>query len=316
MPATGRVVSGMARFDRLLPELMRKWSIPGAAVAVSVQGRLVFARGYGWADRERGEAVQPDSLFRIASLSKSITAAAILKLVESGKLSLDDKAFRILSHLRPPRGAKVDPRIYDITIRHLLQHSGGWDRDATFDPLFKSEMIARAMGVPEPPGPQTIIRYMLGQPLQFAPGTRYAYSNFGYCMLRRVIEKVSGRSYEEYVKGHVLVWARITAMRLGRTLPAHRAPKEVRYYTYPGQPLTRSVFPSLKGPVPWPYGGWYLEGLDANGGWLASAVDLMRFVTAMDGMETGSGIHCAGGGEGRCRITDLKTGLMIPIVHL
>jgi N-acyl-D-amino-acid deacylase len=289
MPVTGSAASGMASFDRLLPELMRKWDIPGAAVAVSVHGRLVFARGYGWADREKGEAVQPDSLFRIASLSKPITAVAILKLVEEGKLSLDDKAFRILNHLQPPPGAQVDKRIYGITIRHLLQHTGGWHRDLTFDPMFHSPEIARAMGVPEPPGPQTIVRYMLGQPLQFDPGTRYAYSNFGYCVLGRVIEKVSGLSYEEYVKTRVLAWARITAMRLGRTLPKDRAPKEVRYYGYPGQPLVRSVFPSLNDRVPSAYGGWYLEAMDAHGGWLASAVDLLRFVTAIDGRETGSG---------------------------
>lgn len=291
VPVTGTAVGGMSSFDQLLPPLMKKWQIPGGAVAVTWQGRLVFARGYGWADQQNRQPVQPDSLFRIASLSKPVTAAAVLKLVETGKLSLDDKPFRLLSHLRPPSGAQVDRRLYDITVRHLLQHSGGWDRDQTFDPMFISPEIARALGVREPVGPETIIRYMMGKPLQFAPGARYSYSNFGYCVLGRVIEKVSGLSYEEFVKRRLLLNARITAMRLGRSLPRGRAPTEVRYYGHPGQVLAPSVFPSVKGPVPWQYGGWSLEAMDAHGGWLASPVDLMRFVTALDGLETGSGVH-------------------------
>src|ERR1700686_538060 len=113
---TGTEIPGMSTFDRIIPALMRKYDVPGGAVAVVKDERLVFARGYGWADRENHELVQPDSLFRIASLSKAITAAAILKLVEQGRLKLNDRAFRLLDDLKPPAGARVDRRIYDITI--------------------------------------------------------------------------------------------------------------------------------------------------------------------------------------------------------
>jgi N-acyl-D-amino-acid deacylase len=123
---------------------------------------------------------------------------------------------------------------------------------------------------------------MLGFPLDFTPGTRYDYSNFGYSILGRVIEKASGQTYEQYVKSAVLTPAGATRMRLGRTLESGRAPGEVRYY----DPVTgTSVFPG-GGSVPWPYGGFYLEAMDAHGGWLASTVDLLRFLTAVDGFPT------------------------------
>jgi N-acyl-D-amino-acid deacylase len=283
MPMTGAPDPGMASFDRIIPELMRKYQIPGGAVAVMKDGRLVVARGYGFADREARQPVEPDSLFRIASLSKAITSATILKLVEERRLTLDSKAFQILNHLRPLAGARVDPRIHQITIRNLLQHSGGWDRDKSFDPMFRSDEIAQTLAVPAPAKPDDIIRYMLGQPLQFTPGTMYAYSNFGYCVLGRIIEKVTGQSYEAYVRSNTLAPAGISCMRIGHTLARERAPNEVRYYGYPGMGLARSVFPNQRQEVPSPYGGWYIEAMDSHGGWIASAIDLLRFIDEVDG---------------------------------
>jgi N-acyl-D-amino-acid deacylase len=283
MPMTGNEIPGMASFDRIIPALMRKYQIPGGAVAVVKDERLVFARGYGWADRENREPVQPDSLFRIASLSKSLTAATILKLVEEGRLRLDDRAFRLLDDLKPAPGARVDGRIYDITIRQLLNHSGGWDRDTSFDPMFRSQEISRSLGTSGPAGPDAIIRYMLGQPLQFTPGTKYAYSNFGYCVLGRVIERVTGQRYENFVRETMLAPGGIRCMKLGRTLTRERAPNEVRYYGFPGVGLADSVFPNIRGKVPWFYGGWYLEAMQAHGGWTASAVEMARFITDVDG---------------------------------
>ncbi len=282
-PMTGIPVPSMASFDRIIPELMTKWRMPGGAVAVVKDERLVLARGYGFADQEVGQPVQPDSRFRIASLSKPITAAAILKLVEEGKLNLDARAVQMLADLQPPQGAKVDTRIYDVTIRQLLQHAGGWDRSKSFDPMFLSAKIARAVGAPAPANAETLIRYMLGQPLQFVPGTQYAYSNFGYCLLGRLIEKVSGQRYEDFVQTKVLKPIGVTRMRLGHTLLKDRAEGEVRYYDFREAPLAQSVFPDVNEAVPQPYGGFYIEAMDSHGGWVASTIDLMRFLTAIDG---------------------------------
>jgi N-acyl-D-amino-acid deacylase len=173
-----------------------------------------------------------------------------------------------------------DRRWKRVTVLHLLQHTGGWDRDEKFDPMFRSAEIVRALRVPPPATPAHVIRYMLGQPLDFDPGSRFAYSNFGYCLLGRVIETVSGAAYEPYVQEHVLAPLGITRMRLGKTLPAERAAGEVSYY---GQDhFGPAVMGAVGGRVPAPYGTWSLEAMDSHGGWLGSAVDLVRFACAFD----------------------------------
>lgn len=280
---SGDSVPGMASVDAMISTLMRRWEIPGGTVAIVKDGRLVYARGFGTADGTAGVAPAPDALLRIASVSKPVTAVAVLTLVEAGRLRLDEPAFARLGDLAPAPGATVDPRLAGITVRQLLQHGGGWDRGASFDPMFRPIEAAQAVGAPSPASAETVIRYMLGQPLDFAPGTRYAYSNFGYAVLGRVVERASGTSYEQYVRDAVLAPMGIRRMRIGRSLIGDRAPGEVRYYD-PG--TTTSVFAGGGGGVSWPYGGFHLEAMDAHGGWLASAVDLMRFVTAVDGLPT------------------------------
>jgi N-acyl-D-amino-acid deacylase len=276
---TGQPAPRLAAFDALVTRLLQKYEVPGAALAVVKNGHLVLARGYGLADVDRNEPVQPDSLFRIASLSKPFTSAAILTLVERGTLRLDERAFARLG-----LGEPTDPRVKTITIRHLLLHAGGWNRDdGGFDPMFIPLKAAKAVGAKPPASCETVIRYMLTQPLQVDPGSAMHYSNFGYCVLGRIIEKVSGERYDDYVRSAVLGPIGITRMRLGHTLLPERAPGEVRYYNFPNAPLVRSVFPSLPGQVPSPYGGWNLEAMDSHGGWLASPIDLVRFIVHLDG---------------------------------
>ena len=283
LPMTGDPVPGMKSFDRTISNLLTRWHVPGAAVAVVKDGRLVYARGFGYADVDAGELVEPDSLFRLASVSKPLTAIAIMKLVEEDKLRLNDKAFDYLADLPPPDGATVDPRLRRITIRNLLEHSGGWDRSVSYDPMFVPGRVTAALGVPAPPTARDIIRYMKGQPLDFAPGLQYAYSNFGYCVLGRIVEKVTGRSYEDYVRSEVLAPLGVTRMRIGHTRPEYRVTGEVRYYDYPGAPNWPSVFPNDTGRVPAPYGGFDLEVLDSHGGWIASPIDFLRLMLAADG---------------------------------
>jgi N-acyl-D-amino-acid deacylase len=260
---------------------MRKRNVPGGALAVMKDGRLVYARGYGWACIESHIPVQPTSRFRIASISKTLTSAAVMTLVQQGKLSLDDSAFQ-LTGLQPLPGATVDPRLWRITIRQLLHHTGGFDRDKSFDPMFHPGLPISQIGFADSADQNTIIQHMIGRPLDFDPGTRYAYSNFGFCVLGRIIEHVSGQSYETYVRQHVLEPLGLTHMRLGRTRFPDAAPGEVCYYQ-PNQPWTPSIFPQDAGQsVPFPYGGFNLEAMDSHGGWLASAVDLVRFATHVD----------------------------------
>ncbi len=274
------VLAQFASYDRLMSDLMRRYHLPGGALAVTRNGQLGVAKGYGLADVDRQRPVQPDSLFRIASISKPFTAVAILKLVEQGKLHLDDKAFSYLADLRPPQGQTRDSRLAGITIRQILHHTGGWDRDASFDPMFRPVVAAQAVGSAAPASCQTVIRYMLGQKLDFDPGTKFAYSNFGFCVLGRIIERVSGVSYEAFVKREVLRPAGITRMKIGKSLASDDGAGEVHYYN---DGRARSVFSSLEFLVPWPYGGFNLEAMDSHGGWIASAIDLVKFANAIDG---------------------------------
>jgi CubicO group peptidase (beta-lactamase class C family) len=188
-----------ASFDREVEAFMTARKVPGGALAVVKDHRLVYARGYGWADREKKVPVTPESLFRIASVSKPITGLAVVKLAEQGRLNLDARAFDLV-RLDPPKSKEPDPRLARITVRQLLHHTGGWDRDKSFDPMFRPILIAKALKETAPAGPASVIRYMMGEPLDFDPGTRFVYSNFGYCVLGRIIERLTGVSYVDYVR--------------------------------------------------------------------------------------------------------------------
>jgi N-acyl-D-amino-acid deacylase len=276
-------VTAEQSFERVITALMTKWNIPGGAVALARNGVPVLTAAYGTADKAASSPVTDGSLFRIASLSKPVTAAAVLKLREAGLVDLGARVFDVLDDIVPPEGSTPDPRLASVTILDLLRHSGGWDRAVSFDPMFRSREIAAALGVDPPADAAAIVRYMAGQPLDLDPATKYAYSNFGYCLLGRIVEKVTGQAYEDYVKAAVLTPAGAAGMRLGRSLEAGRAAGEVVYYDYSGAPLAESVFPTGSDEVPWPYGGFAIEPMDAHGGWLASARDLLRFILAVDG---------------------------------
>src|SRR5579871_1547440 len=222
---TGAPVPGMDGLDHVMLMLLQKYQIPGGALAVSKDGHLVMARGYGYAVRDAGTPVQPTSLFRIGSNTKVVTATAVLTLADLGLLNLDAPAFALLS-IQAPAGATVDPRIATITVRELLQHTAGFDDTVSPDPMYREDAIAAAMGVPPPADCPTIIAYMLGKPLDVDPGTKYVYSNFGYCVLGRVVEAASGMSYGDYVQQHVLAPAGISDMGLGHTLQAQRLANE------------------------------------------------------------------------------------------
>ena len=228
----GAKVTPAEAFDPVVESFMRERGIPGGALAVVKAGKLVYARGYGWADREKKLPARPASLFRIASVSKPITAVAVLKLVEQGRLTLDARPFDLLQlRAQIPAGQTLDERWRRVTIRQLLQHTGGWDRDQSRDPMFRAVEIAKELGEERPAGAGAVIRWMLGRKFDFDPGTRYAYSNFGYALLGRVIEKIAGGTYERFVRKKILAPIGIKTVRIGASLASGQAKDEVRYYS-------------------------------------------------------------------------------------
>lgn len=277
LPVTGLADADLASFDDMMLKFLADNQVPGAALAVAKDGKLVYARGFGHADDQLGLPVQPGMRFRIASISKPITAVMILRLIELGLLSMDDNPFEFLQIALP---ANADPRLKKITIKHLLQHTAGYDRAKSFDPMFRPIMIAKDQNVKPPAKPIDIIHYMMKQKLDFEPGERYTYSNFGYCILGRVIEKATGQTYEAAVQKHVFAPIGVKHSQLGHTLTT--AKNEVHYFDEKKRTANAIMGPNFGKPAPLPYGAWHLEAMDAHGGWISSAPDLVRFGSALD----------------------------------
>jgi hypothetical protein len=180
----------------------------------------------------------------------------------------------------------LDPRVYGITVKHLLSHQGGWDRDISGDPMANTYSIALAMAVPPPANIKTIIKYVLSkQMLDFTIGTSAKYSNLGFNILGEVIEKITNQNYETYVRDTILAPLGIKDMRSGKSLLINKFPKEVHYYDDPAAPLVPSIFDTSI-MVPMPYGGIDMEAKKASGGWLASAQDLCKLICAVDKFST------------------------------
>lgn len=278
IPQSGREVPELKIFDEIMADILSVTEAPGGFLGFVYKERLVYARGFGYADTNSKEIVQPTSLFRIASVSKPITAAAILKLVEQGKLSLDHKIYDFFE-FPSLRKNQPDPRIKEISIKHLLTHTGGWDRNNTYDPMFFPVTIAVALGVTPPAPPRAIIRYMFDRPLDFDPGTQQVYSNLGYSILGRIIEEVSGETYEHFIRQEILDPAGAHQTQLGKSRLQHSLENEVHYHDPRELP---SVFPG-GGVVHAPYGAFSLESMDAHGGWVSSGTNLLKFLTMIDG---------------------------------
>jgi CubicO group peptidase (beta-lactamase class C family) len=274
----GHEVAALSGFDITIRTFMQQRNITVGALAVTVDGRLVLAHGYTW-DEDMSYSTRPDSVFRIASLSKPLTAMAILRLAQEGRLSLDDRITDLLQ-LQPPAGGAADPRLQEVTIAHLLYHVGGWDIDLLgFDPMFYDHTIALESEASIPMSQTDIIAFMTGTALNHNPGTVYAYSNYGYLLLGRIIEAVSAQPYQSYVQQSVLAPLGIDGMQVGSTLPAGRLPNEVTYNsTHSGL----SIFDTSGDVVPYPDGAFNLENMDSHGGWVASVVDMARFAASLD----------------------------------
>ena len=247
---------------------LRKFDLPGISLAMSYKGKLKLLACFGYANRERLEPVRPTHQFRIASVSKPITSVAILRLVELGRLTLDHQVFDEGGHLARFTNAVSNDsqrdRIRRISVRHLLDHSlGGWSNKRGDAPMFAKE----ALGMPH----DELIRWTLqNRPLKNEPGTNYAYSNFGYCLLGRVVESVTNMSYQLAVKQLVLDRVGASATAIGGHKRHQRQPREVVYYDEHD-----------------PYGrNMDVTRMDAHGGWISTPTDLVRFANHVDGFDS------------------------------
>ena len=275
VPVTGGAIPALAALDTSLKTIMKRYNLPGVALAITKDGRLIVARAYGYQDFEARQLMKSDTMVRVASISKFITALAIMRLRDQGQLDLDQPFLSILTNYQVAAGG--DPRLRDITIRMLLLHAGGWE---TADFADQPVVVANGLGISAPPTCPDVIRYTMTQPLQFTPGTKIVYNNTGYCILGQVVAKLSGQTYESYVREQILARADVHAMSIAMPRFTQRGPLEAKYYIYNGSALVTSEFG--EGKVPLPYSGDPGTGEGAFG-WLGSAVDLTRLMTAFEG---------------------------------
>lgn len=271
--------------DTLAERLIRQWEITGMSVAVVKDGKLVYAKGFGYADKERNVKMKAHHLLRMASVSKLFTATAIMKLVEEGKLSLTDKVFGSQGIIKKYNHLVVDSLVFKIEIQHLLTHTGGWRNQLRTDPMFVPVKVAEIMKVPSPVAFDDVLRYMLMQKGYFPAGAFYDYSNFGYCVLGRVIEEISGKSYEKYLQENILLPAGVKRIKIGKNRYKDRFAHETRYYDAKKTPLNLSIY-SPKDSASRVYEGNDTQALGASGGLIATALDIAKFACAIDNFAT------------------------------
>ena len=266
--------SEIAKVDKIAKDFMKKYNVPGLQIAITKDERLVFAKGYGYADKEKGVLMGPNVKGRIASVSKPITAVGIMKLAQANKLTMNKKVMGSGSILGSAwAGKTLTNREKSITVANLLEHTAGanvWDNNGKFDhngkdespvswdPMFQQSSYNHAQ----------LIGWVLdNRNPDYNPGTYYAYSNFGYCMLGRIIEKISKQAYETWIKNNVLKPCGINGMFVSGDTKAQKRSNEMVYYGQNGEN---------------PY-GMKVKRMDSHGGWAASTIDLMRFMVRVDG---------------------------------
>ena len=180
--------SEVARIDALVQQHMQTPGAVGISVAVARGEEILYSKAYGFADLEFAVAADEETMFRIGSVTKQFTAAAVLKLAEAGKLSVDDPLTRFL-----PDYPTHERDGHEITLRHLLTHTAGVPNYTDSGPKWM-DVVARELTH------EQMLALWQDQPLEFAPGERWRYSNSGYYLLGIVIEKASGMSYADYLR--------------------------------------------------------------------------------------------------------------------
>jgi len=250
--------------DNKIIAFMSTYNIPGASLAVSKNGKLVYMKGYGFADTATKELVTTADRFRLASVSKTYTGVAIMKLFQEGKIDLDGKVFGAGSILGTDYGTPpYNPNLTAITVRMLLQHiTGAWGAATGGDVIDQNPTYTN----------KQLLDWIIDtRPMPDTPGSIFDYSNVNFFILGRIIEKITGLSYYDYIQSIMNIIGATATESAGRTL-ADRKPNEVVYY---GQGTDASFVYTIGFPR-----------RDADAGLIATARDVLKLITAVDGFPT------------------------------
>lgn len=276
-------IDELKALDKRIQRYMTKWWIKGASLAITRNDSLVYAKGYGWSDEEKGELMEPGHIMRMASVSKLMTAVGIMVLQDRGMLSIKDTVFGpsgILCDTLFSYAIK-DKKHYRITVEHLLRHQGGFYRD----PVFSSRDVKHQMGLDHAPTKEDFYKLVLSHRLRHNPGTVHKYSNFGYMLLSDIIEKVSGKPYEQFMKEDVFAPAGCYDMHIAGTYEKGRRHNEVRYYTHEGDGKYIEEYTDSGKMVERCYGGNNIPVLSGAGAWCGSPIEIARLVASIDGQD-------------------------------
>lgn len=276
-------IDELRALDKKIERYMTTWWIKGASLAITRNDSLIYAKGYGWADEEKGIEMQPGHIMRMASVSKLMTAVGIMVLQDRGLLNIKDTVFGpdgILcdslysSHIK-------DKKHYRITVEHLLRHQGGFYRD----PVFSSRDVKHQMGLDHAPEKEDYFKLVLSHRLRYLPGSVHKYSNFGYILLSEIIERVSGKPYEQFMKEDVFAPAGCYDMHIAGTYYTDKRDNEVRYYTHEGDGKYIEEYNDSGIMVERCYGGNNIPLLSGAGAWCGSTLEIARLVACIDGQD-------------------------------
>ncbi|MEI9810275.1 MAG: serine hydrolase domain-containing protein [Bacteroidota bacterium] len=251
----------IAALNTKVQTFMTTYNVPGASLAVSKNGKLVYIKGFGNADNTTSEKVTPAHRFRLASVSKTFTGIAIMKLVQAGSVTLDQKVFGTGAILGTQYGTLAySTNVKNITVKQLLQHTaGGWGFQQWVAILL---IRTRRMAM------RSSLGWVLdNKPVNNTPGTKYDYSNMGYFILGRIIEKISGKSYINFIKEDIMGAVGGTKTdAAGKTL-ADIKTDEVKYY---GQGADATYVYNMA-----------ITRRDADGGLITTATELLKLINAV-----------------------------------
>ena len=268
--------------EKELKRYFERWELNGAQIAVSRGDSLLYAKGFGWADKEAGQEMQPSNIMRLASVSKLLTAVGIMKLVDDKKIKLSEHVFGAKGILNDTAFTNVikDPRYFDITVEQLLRHKAGFTTGAG-DPRFSTRYIMMQNRLTEAPDNKTLMKILLKRRLGFTPGTAKRYSNVGYTLLSMIIEKKTRMSYEQFMTDSIFRPAGCFDLHIAGNYPKDRRSNEVKYYMHKGSEPVLEYNNSGR-MVEKCYGENDIPRLQGAGAWCGSAAELSRFVAAID----------------------------------
>lgn len=268
--------------ENKIKRYLLRWEINGAQIAVTRNDSLLYVKGFGWADMEKKQEMQPFNIMRLASVSKLLTAVGVMRLAEAGTLKLSDHVFGPKGILNDTAftNAIKDQRYLDITVEQLLRHKAGFTTGAG-DPMFSTRYIMMQNRLTTPPDNNTLMKILLKRRLGFTPGTAKRYSNVGYTLLSMIIEKKTRMSYEDYMRRFVFEPAGCYDFHIAGSYEKDRRKNEVKYYMHKGSEPVYEYNNSGR-MVEKCYGENDIPNLKGAGAWCASAAELSRLVASID----------------------------------